>query len=86
MSRHFQFMEGNSCKFWEVSVADSDVTVRFGRIGTPGQSQTKSLPDSAAAAKHAEKLIAEKLKRATSSPPPDSPPAAAFCFSAASRS
>ena len=63
MARHFQFVEGNSCKFWEVSVADKDVTVRFGRVGSQGQTQTKSLPDSAAASKHAEKLIAEKLKK-----------------------
>ena len=28
--------EGGSRKFWEVTCAGSDVTVRFGRIGTSG--------------------------------------------------
>lgn len=59
--RRFEFSEGSSNKFWEISVAGSDVTVRFGRIGTNGQAQTKKLPDAAAATKHADKLIAEKL-------------------------
>jgi DNA ligase 1 len=63
MTRHFQFVEGSSEKFWQVSLAGNDVTVRFGRIGTDGQTQTKSLADADAAARHAEKLIAEKLKK-----------------------
>jgi DNA ligase-1 len=63
MLRHFEFIEGNSSKFWEVSVDGPEVTVRFGRIGTQGQTQTKPLPDSQSAARHAEKLIAEKLKK-----------------------
>ena len=42
---------------------DCDVTVRFGRIGTNGQEQTKSFADAAAAAKHVDKLIAEKTAK-----------------------
>jgi predicted DNA-binding WGR domain protein len=38
-------------------------TVRFGRIGTPGQSQSKSFADAAKARNEVEKLIAEKLKK-----------------------
>ena len=38
----------------------AEVTVRYGRIGTQGQTNTKSFPDEAAAARHAEKLIQEK--------------------------
>jgi predicted DNA-binding WGR domain protein len=37
------------------------VTVRFGRIGTTGQVQSRSFPDTAAAVRHAEKLVQQKL-------------------------
>lgn len=63
MTRRFEFAGGTSQKFWEITVAASDVTVCFGRLGTSGQMQTKSFADSAAADKHAEKLIAEKLAK-----------------------
>ena len=59
-TQYFEFIGGNSRKFWEVTVTDSDVTVRYGRIGTDGQSKTKSFSDAAAAVRHAEKLIAAK--------------------------
>ena len=59
-TRYFEFIGGNSRKFWEVTVTDSDVTVRYGRIGTDGQSKTKSFSDETAAVRHAEKLVAAK--------------------------
>ena len=58
--RRFEFVEGTSSKFWEIALAGHEVTVRYGRIGTSGQASTKSFTDIAAAARHAEKLIAEK--------------------------
>jgi DNA ligase-1 len=61
--RRFEFSEGHSNKFWEISVVGTHVTVHFGRIGTTGQTQMKSFPDSAAANKHVEKLIGEKVKK-----------------------
>ena len=63
MTRHFEYIEGNSAKFWEISPRGNDVTVRFGRIGTQGQTQTKTLPDADAAERHVEKLIGEKTKK-----------------------
>ena len=60
MKRYFEFVEGSSAKFWEISHSGKDVTVRFGEIGTNGQTQTKTLADADAATKHAEKLIKEK--------------------------
>jgi DNA ligase-1 len=60
MPRHFEFIEGNSAKYWEISSQGSEVTVRFGRLGTEGQTQTKAFADEAAATRHDEKLIAEK--------------------------
>jgi len=61
--RRFELVEGSSAKFWEVRVDGANVIVRYGRLGTQGQSQTKSLADAAAAAKHADKLIAEKTAK-----------------------
>jgi predicted DNA-binding WGR domain protein len=61
--RRFEFVGGNSYKFWEVEVTGNDVTVCYGRIGTDGQRQTNSLNDGVSAARHAEKLIATKLKK-----------------------
>ena len=58
--RYFEFQDEKSAKFWEISINETDVTVRYGRIGTQGQTQVKSFPDTAAANKHATKLIDEK--------------------------
>ena len=62
-TRRFEFTEGSSNKFWAISVEGINVTIRFGRIGTEGQSQTKTFPTTDAAAKHADRLIAEKTKK-----------------------
>lgn len=62
-TRHFEFVEGGSAKFWEISVNGNDVIVRFGRMGTQGQTQTKAFDNADAAARHAEKLIGEKRKK-----------------------
>jgi DNA ligase-1 len=62
-TRHFELVEGSSSKFWEISTSGTDVTVRFGKLGTQGQTQTKTFGDAAAAQKHAEKLIGEKVKK-----------------------
>jgi DNA ligase-1 len=58
--RYFECVAGASSKFWEISVTGSDMTTRWGRIGSAGQSKTKSFKDEAAAQAQAEKLIAEK--------------------------
>ena len=63
MKRYFEFVGGTSAKFWETTISGNEVTVRFGRIGTEGQTQTKTLPDAQAAVKHAEKLIASKAAK-----------------------
>ena len=61
--RYFEFVGGTSAKFYEVSTSGKEVTVRFGRIGTEGQTQVKTFDDAAAAVKHAEKLIAQKTAK-----------------------
>ena len=62
-TRRFEFRDGSSAKFWEVSQSAGDVAVRFGRIGTSGQSQTKSFADPVAGKKHADELVAEKTAK-----------------------
>lgn len=59
-ARRFEFSDGSSNKFWEISRNGTQVTVNFGRIGTKGQSNVKDFPTGAAAVKHTEKLIVEK--------------------------
>ena len=61
--RHFEFISGSSQKFWEIGLEGKSVTVRFGRIGTRGQSQTKSYTDESKARREADKLIQEKLRK-----------------------
>jgi len=58
--RHFEYVEGSSSKFWEVSVSGCEVTVRYGRIGSAGTSKVKAHADVQAARCEADKLIAEK--------------------------
>lgn len=62
-TRRFEFVGGNSAKFWQVTVAGTNVTVRFGRLGTDGQVQTKGFPSAEAASGHAERLIAQKVAK-----------------------
>ncbi|MCE9552119.1 MAG: DNA ligase [Planctomycetes bacterium] len=62
-ARYFEFVEGNSSKFWEITVSNTEVTVRYGRIGTTGQSKAKTFGDAAAAQSYADKLIVEKTEK-----------------------
>jgi len=62
-ARRFEFTGGGSKKFWEISQDGNSFTVRFGRIGTNGQSQTKTCADEAKARAEAGKLITEKLRK-----------------------
>src|SRR5690606_7494683 len=61
--RRFELVEGSSSKFWEIAVEGASVTVRFGRIGTNGQTQTKPFADAAAAVKEQDKLVKEKTRK-----------------------
>ena len=59
--RRFEFNDGKSSKFWSIRMSGMDVEVRYGRIGTDGQAQTKSFDSPEDAQKHVAKLIAEKI-------------------------
>jgi predicted DNA-binding WGR domain protein/DNA polymerase III delta prime subunit len=59
-TRRFEFTRGSSNKFWEITLAGAQHTVRFGRIGTKGQIVTKTFEDVAAARRDCERLIRSK--------------------------
>ncbi|WP_298952156.1 DUF4132 domain-containing protein [uncultured Methylobacterium sp.] len=59
----YELVEGTSAKFWEAGIAGTTLTVRFGRIGTQGQSKDKTFPDAAAAVKEKDKLVREKTAK-----------------------
>ena len=63
MMRRFEFVSGPSAKFWEIRLAGTAVKVRFGRLGTEGQTQAKTFPSPEAACQHADKVIAEKTRK-----------------------
>lgn len=55
--------DGASHKFYEVIVNDTEVSIRYGRIGDQGQSQVKTYPTPEKAKAEAAKKINEKLKK-----------------------
>jgi predicted DNA-binding WGR domain protein len=63
MKRTFEFSDDKSNKFWDIETDGNEFTVTFGKIGTEGQSQTKSFADEDACNQAAEKLINEKTKK-----------------------
>jgi len=63
MKHYFELSNGTSAKFWEISTNGNEVTVRFGRIGTEGQTQVKTLADAIEVAKHVNKLIRAKTAK-----------------------
>jgi len=58
--RYFEFVQGTSSKFWEVSQTGNAMTTRWGRIGSNGQSKTKAFADEKSATNAVGKLIEEK--------------------------
>lgn len=61
--RRFEYSQGGSGKFWEVATEGKALTVRFGKLGTTGQTNTKTLSSAEAAQKEERRLIAEKTKK-----------------------
>ncbi|PIW01717.1 MAG: DNA ligase [Deltaproteobacteria bacterium CG17_big_fil_post_rev_8_21_14_2_50_63_7] len=62
-TRTFELVDDKSAKFWEVAVNGACQTVRYGRIGTDGQSKTTAFPSASAAQADAEKAIVGKTKK-----------------------
>lgn len=59
----YEFKEGSSNKFWEITLEGESFTTRWGRIGTDGQEKTQSFADAATAKKEYDKLVREKEKK-----------------------
>ena len=59
----YEFSEGSSRKFWQISLGGTSFTTRYGKIGTAGQSATKRFGSAAEAQKAHDKLVAEKVKK-----------------------
>ncbi len=62
-TRHFEFVEGSSSKFWEISLDGTSFSTKFGRIGTSGQESLKEWDSEEKAKKEYDKLVAEKVKK-----------------------
>ena len=54
---------GSSHKFYEVLINNTELSIRYGRIGDSGQVQTKNFPSIEKAKAEAQKKINEKLKK-----------------------
>lgn len=63
LERCFHCTSNGAYKFWQVSVAETVQTVRYGRIGTTGQVATKTFDSSDTAHTATERLIAQKLAK-----------------------
>ncbi len=61
--RRFEFHDDKSQKYWEIDQEGTTYTVHYGRIGTDGQTKTKSSDTEEKAAQEVEKLIASKVKK-----------------------
>jgi predicted DNA-binding WGR domain protein len=61
--RYFEFVGDGSRKFWEITVHGVTHTVRFGRLGSSGQTKTKTFSSPASAEADAQRLVKEKLAK-----------------------
>ncbi len=61
--RTFEFSDATSHKFWNIEVTGTYYQVKFGKIGSNGQTQRKTFATAAEAQAEMDKLIKEKLKK-----------------------
>jgi predicted DNA-binding WGR domain protein len=61
--RRLERKDDHSDKFWEISANESLITIRWGRRGSQGQTQTRQFPTAERAQAELEKLIGEKLRK-----------------------
>ncbi len=59
----YEFKDDKSSKFWEITRSGDEITTQWGRIGTDGQTKTKTFADDAEASKQYDKQIASKTKK-----------------------
>lgn len=61
--RRFEFSDDKSNKFWEIEIAGDTITTKWGRLGSKGQSKTKTYADDSKAQAAFEKLIDGKTSK-----------------------
>jgi predicted DNA-binding WGR domain protein len=61
--RYFEFSEGSSNKFWEVSVEGTVLKTRYGKIGAAGSTTVKDYGTAEKVQKEYDKIVAEKTKK-----------------------
>jgi uncharacterized protein (TIGR02996 family) len=59
----YEFSEGSSNKFWDITLSGKSFTTTYGKIGASGQTTIKSFKSDADAKKEHDKLVAEKTKK-----------------------
>ncbi len=83
--RTFQFSDAKSHKFWTIDVSGKSFTVTYGKVGTAGQTQTKSFASAVAAQTEADKLVKEKTKKGYAETTPKATTSEAEAFEASLR-
>ncbi|ULH27803.1 LIC_11051 family fibronectin-binding protein [Leptospira weilii] len=63
MKHHLTYKDDKSDKFWNIEVSGKSFTVTYGKMGTAGQTQTKTFGSEEECQKEAKKLLSEKLKK-----------------------
>ena len=73
MQKYLIFEDGKSHKFWTISTDNNSFTVVFGKVGTQGQTQTKTFASTVEAETEALKQANAKIKKgyAEAEPPAD---------------
>lgn len=59
--RRFEYISGRSSKFWQCEIDGNSLTIRWGRIGAPGQGQVKTFESAEKALSEQDRLAGEKL-------------------------
>jgi len=62
-ARYFEFVDGSSSKFWEITRDGMAFTTRYGKIGTDGQISMKEYDSDDKAQREYDKVVAEKTKK-----------------------
>lgn len=63
MKRTFIYADAKSHKFWSIEASGNSYTVRYGKVGSDGQTQVKEFADEATCLLAVEKILAEKTKK-----------------------
>jgi cell wall assembly regulator SMI1/predicted DNA-binding WGR domain protein len=63
LKKHLVYDDGKTKKFWQIEISGVTQTVRFGKLGSNGQSREKTYSDNEVACEAGRKLIAAKERK-----------------------